>query len=497
MKSITFGQLLDKLLYLSNQKKSTLAKILGYDVSYISKWINGKNLPTQKSISDICKRTSEFVVNSLTNISMEELKSYFEIGEDINTNSILCQYLEERLKESYIYTSQKNIPDLHSRTHWEDEYNSIMHVNPRLRKQYLAKDMYLYVNKVNKLDIMISANLFKLNNNDRMAIAEMKSELEELGEKVDIRCRVLLGFEGEIEDIIFNTILMINMITMYPSIDFEVYNCDVDSNSVMLVVKDRIFHMAIFAKDKRCLLTNMSKEKKIVDEIYYSLDEIVKNQGKLIVERKSSIDIIKEKKYIQYIMSQDLRLLIGSISELFMPSDLFSEIAELVFYDDKEILDELRKINMFLQNVTYTSKLKVLIYESGLESYISSGKLNFFNIPVELTLEQRERHINHIEKIITESKNVEVKLINGNFIEDFKDNKNASLYLSKTLTLLKVNPEKEINDYSIVRDSEFKHICDKFFDSIWENDIVVNDKEDVLERMKKYLAYSKIINESF
>ena len=497
MKSITFGQLLDKLLYLSNQKKSTLAKILGYDVSYISKWINGKNLPTQKSISDVCKRTSEFIVNSLTPISMRELKSYFEIGEDINTNSILSQYLEERLKESYIYTAQKNIPDLHSRTHWEDSYNSIMHINPRLRKQYLAKDMNLYIKKVSKLDIMISANLFKLNNNDRMAIAEMKSELAELGERVDLRCRILLGFEGEIEDIIFNTILTINMITMYPSINFEVYNCDVDSNSIMSVVKDRIFHMAIFAKDKRCLLTNMSKEKRVVDEMYYSLDEIVKNQGKPIVERKSSINMIKNKKYIQYIMSQDLRLLMGSISELFMPFDLFTEVAESVFGDDKEILDELRKINMFLQNVTYTSKLKVLIYESGLESYISSGKLNFFNIPVELTLEQRERHINHIEKVITDSENVEIKLIDGNFVEDFKDRQNPSLYLSKTLTLLKINPEKEINDYAIVRDSEFKHICDKFFDSIWENDIVVNDKEDVLERMKKYLAYSKIINESF
>ena len=151
---------------------------------------------------------------------------------------------------------------------------------------------------------------------------------------------------------------------------------------------------------------------------------------------------------------------------------------------------------MFLQNVTYTSKLKVLIYESGLESYISSGKLNFFNIPVELTFEQREKHINHIEKIITESENVEIKLIDGNFVEGFKEDENPSLYLSKTLKIMKINPQSRINDYAIIRDSEFKNICDIFFDSIWENEIVVDDKYDVLERMKKYLAYSKIINES-
>ncbi|MBC5995531.1 XRE family transcriptional regulator [Romboutsia ilealis] len=496
MKNITFGQLLDKLLYLSNQKKSTLAKILGYDVSYISKWINGKNLPTQKSISDVCKRTSEFIVNSLTPITMQDLKGYFEIDDDVDTNSILSKYLEENLKESYIFTAQKNIPNIHSRTHWEDNYNSMMHINPRLRKQYLSKDMYSFLNKSNKLDLIISANLYRLNNSDRMAISDMKDQLAELEDNVKVRARLLMGFEGEHEDVIFNTILIINMITKYPDMDFKVYNCEVDSNSIMAVVKDSIFHMAIFNKDKQCLLTNMSKEKRIIDEMYYSLDEMVKNQGKPIIDRKTSIEMIRDKKFTQYIMNQDLRLLLGSISELFMPYDLFNEVASLVFGDDDEVLDELKKINMFLQNVTYTSKLKVLIYESGLESYISSGKLNFFNIPVELTFEQREKHINHIEKIITESENVEIKLIDGNFVEGFKEDENPSLYLSKTLKIMKINPQSRINDYAIIRDSEFKNICDIFFDSIWENEIVVDDKYDVLERMKKYLAYSKIINES-
>ena len=107
MKNVTFGQLLEKLLHLSNQKKSSLAKALGYDVSYISKWITGKNLPTQKSISDICRITSEFIVDSLNMSYMQDLKNYFEIDEDIENNFVLAQYLERSLKESYMYTAKK------------------------------------------------------------------------------------------------------------------------------------------------------------------------------------------------------------------------------------------------------------------------------------------------------------------------------------------------------------------------------------------------------
>ena len=501
MKNVTFGKLLEKLLYLSNQKKSSLAKALGYDVSYISKWITGKNLPTQKSISDICKTTSEFIVDSLNMSYMQELKIYFEIDEDVESNAVLAQYLERSLKESYMYTAEKSIPNLYKKTHSEDSYNSMTHINPRLRKQYLAKDANLFMNSSDKLDLIISADLYKLNNSDKMAIADMKKELMSLNASHNIhniRVRFLMGFDRQDSDIVFNTIMIINMITTYPEINFEIFNCEVDSNAVISVIKDRIFHAAMYTKDRRCLFTNMSKDKEIVDEIYYSLEDILKNQGKLIFEVKSTLDIIKNRKYLQYIMGQDLRWLIGHINELFMPYDLFDEVAKSIFGEDEEVLEELKKINMLLQNVIYKSKLKVLIYELDLRKYISVGKLNFFNIPIKLTFEQRERHINYIKKIIEEYDNVEIKLIDGNFVEEFKETQDSSIYLSKNLQMMSINPREDHNDYAIIKDNEFKNICDEFFEILWnkESEIVVNNKTEMLDRIEKTLTCTKIINEN-
>ena len=232
--------------------------------------------------------------------------------------------------------------------------------------------------------------------------------------------------------------------------------------------------------------------------MYYSLDDILKNQAKPILEIKSALDIIRKRTYLQYIMGQDLRWLIGHMNELFMPYDLFEEISESVFGDDKEVLDELKKINMLLQNVIYKSKLKVLIYELDIRKYISVGKLNFFNIPIKLTFEQRERHINYIKKIIEEYDNVEIKLIDGDFVEAFKNSQYPSIYLSKSLKMMSIDPRKGHNDYAIIKDSEFKNICDEFFEILWykESEIVINDKIEMLERIEKTLACTKIINES-
>lgn len=494
MKDMTFGQLLEKLIYLTNQKKSTLAKIVGYDVSYISKWINEKNYPTQKSISNICEITSEFIVNSADSKSKEGLKRYFEI-EEIKDDDELIKYIERNLKESYINTIQRNSNNnnTYKNPYFEDYYNSMIHVNPRLRKQYLSKDSKLYASKSGKLDVILSTNLYKLKSNDKIFIVEMKESLYKMKKNIDIKVRILIGFEGFENNTILNTLYIINMISSHPNLNFEIYNCNIGNSNVLSVTKDNIFHSAIYENDGRCLFTSMSKEIPIVNDMYYSLDEIIKSQGKPLVDNKSPIDMFKEKIYMQYMMGRDLRWILGNINELFMPSDLFMELAKILFKDEY-IIEELSQINAILQNIIYKSNLKVLIYESELMRYISKREITFFNIPIKLTLEQMKSHINNVEGIIN-NKNIEVKLIKEEFVEvtELK----PSIYLSKNLKIIKNNPEDNINDYAIIKDIEFSKVCDELFKQLWEQEeeILSSRHDEIIERISKALIYTELISD--
>lgn len=496
MKNIEFGQLLEKLLYMSNQKKITLAKELGYDISYISKWINGRNLPTQKSILNICKVTSEFIVRSLNPISKQELKHYFEIELEVKDDTELVHFIDRILNESYIFTAQKSNSNIYKSTHSEDNYNSMLHINPRLRKKYLSKDLDLYVNESSSLDIILSTNLYKLKSIDKIYIAGMKLSLGDIQKNNEVRIRFLTGFEGIENDIILNTFLIIYMITTYNDLNFEIYNCNVDNSNILSVIKDRIFHSAIFGSNGRCLLTNMTKERSIVDEAYYSFEEIIKDQGNLLVEKKCPVDLIKDKIYMQYIMGQDFRWILGSINEFFMPSDLFMELAESIFGEEEGVLQELYQINIFLQNITYKSNIKMLIYESELIKYISTWEVTFFNIPIKLTFEQMERHIKNIEYIIKNYENMEIKLIEGNILDNNYSEINPSIYLSKNVKLIKTSNIEGSNDYAIIKESEFKKACDKLFEETWnsESEKFISDKNEILDRISKTLIYARIIS---
>ena len=83
--------------------------------------------------------------------------------------------------------------------------------------------------------------------------------------------------------------------------------------------------------------------------------------------------------------------------------------------------------------------------------------------------------------------------------EYFKDNKNTSLYLSKNVKLIQTDYDDKTSDYVIIKDKEFKKMCDIFYKNIWEEDrdIIIDDKDEIIDILEKELTYVSIINENF
>ena len=502
MKNITFGNLIEKLLYISNQKKSSLAKFIGYDVSYINKWILSTYLPSSKRINEICKNISDFIIQSLDESGLINLIDYFEIPSD-SSKEYISQYIETILKEVYLDTinlNNKSVQNLPKSTHSEEYYNSFSMVKPNIIYNTFFNELNNMSDKEDSLEILISLNLMYLNHKDKIALSDLKEFLYKISKKTKVKASFLIGLGGDDKNNdVINTLLGINLIATYPSLNFKIYNCKVNSNTVVFAIKDKFLSTNIFFEEGECLFTTSSKDRRLVEEFYSNLKYTLKNKGNLLCYRKDSSSMIEDQTYIQYIMNNDLRCLLGSINEFFMPPDLFMEIAQKLFGHNKKIINELQKINLFLHNVTYKSKLRVLIYESELRKYMSSGKLHFFNTPVTLTFKESERHIEYIEKILTESNDVEIRLVDGDFVDDFKNKENPSLYLSRNLKFTKVYPESGKNYYFIISDTEFKNMCTDLFDKLWNTrtDIVISNKEEMLDRIARSISYTRLISESF
>lgn len=501
MVNVEFGKNIEKLIQFSGQKNYSLAKELGYDVSYISKWISGTMLPASKNIKNICEKTAKFVVDNATEIHKCEILAYYKL--DINkysSDESIIQYIQDMLNESYLFSSQKKANKNYIKVGKEnaEQCNSLLYIKPRLLKKHLDEDIMDLTKKEIKNDVILLADLFSLGKDDKLHIAGIRSGSTIKTEMKNVRIRFLISFDENADDIIFNTILLMNMIKIYSNINFTFYSCKHAQYSLTSVIKENSFTYTVYTDTKQCLFTNVSQDPKVVQDIYESLEEMIETRSRITFLEKNPREIILEKNYIEYMIGRDLRWLIGNMSELFMPSDLFLEIGKIVFGESKEIVDELKNIDAILQNAIYKSNIQILMYENAIRQYISNGILSFFNTTITLSLEQRQRHIEYMEKILKENEDIDIKLINGNLVDDFKNKENPTAYLSRNINIIKGNFDEYSeyeNKYLIIRDNRLDNIFKRFFKEVWESERynISKFKEEAIIRISDLLNYINIL----
>lgn len=496
-----FGKNIEVLIQFSGQKNYSLARELGYDVSYISKWISGAMLPASKNIKHICEKTAKFIVSNCTDSYKNEILKYYNLDTNNYTNDEdIIEYIQEMLNESYIFSTKKKANKNYIKLGKENEdfCNSLIYVKQKLLKKHLDYNTIQFAtNEINN-EVILLADLFSLGREDRLYIAGIRSgSIRKINIK-NTRIRFLISFDENVDDIIFNIILLINMIKIYSNIDFNLYSCKHGQYTLTSVIKENSFTYTVYTDTKQCLFTNISQDKKVVQDMYESLEDMINTRARETFLEKTPKRMILEKNYIEYMIGRDLRWLIGSMSELFMPSELFLEVGKIVFGDSKEIMDELKNIDAILQNVVYKSNIQILMYENCIRQYMSNGRLSFFNTMITISLEQRQRHIEYMEKLFKENENVDIKLINGNLIDDFKNKENPTAYFSRNINIIKGNFDEYLegeNKYLIARDTRLDNILRRFFKEVWESERynISKFKEEAVTRISDLLNYINIL----
>lgn len=471
-----FGKLLERLLQISGQKNYALAAQLGYDVSYISKWTTKSNLPANKNITVIIEGIAAFLMESLTPLTSDQLCKFFQLEEQAQ----LYKIIETALLESYEHSLHKQTKELEN----EQDYtllNSHFSVNPRLQRMTLNKLM-----KVNegKQDMIIFANLLTMGKEDKLSIAgiDQKKELRHQ------RIRMMISLQRDPANIVFDSLLIIHMLSNYANSNFCLYLTSTVPCSLMLTVKDYYSHTSILVQNHRCISSHTCMQKPLVNELYNTMEEVIHNQAKQALGRITMKEMIQENSYMQSIIAPGMCWLVGTITEQFLPSDLFYELLEQQTLEEA-YKEQLKKNYMVMQNAAMVSPIQVLLYESTLGNYILDGKLDFFQIPVTMTMHQRQRHLKYMKDLFSENHYMEIRMIEGDLVENFKKFENPSFYLSHTLSYLRMKTAESYQLY-LIRQKEVSDLFFEFFEELWghREDVVRKDTEAIQKKLEYYLS---------
>lgn len=89
-----FSELLEQLINMSGVKSIGLAKALQYDASYISKWVSGRMLPTEKTKKKILTGLSHEIVNQSTQDGLENLYKNYQVDFPEELENVIYDNLE-------------------------------------------------------------------------------------------------------------------------------------------------------------------------------------------------------------------------------------------------------------------------------------------------------------------------------------------------------------------------------------------------------------------
>jgi len=392
-----FGDLLRQLLDLCNVKMYVLAQELGYDKSYLSKWINNAKLPSEKNIDETISRISQVLIsNSSPDIKLALANSY----------GVSVRRLEKKitllLKESYWETQNSHFRPASSGSD-PLSLRQIVTGNSNCILHFLPGDTYgqWIVGEIKKadqlgksihLDILIDPQQFKTNPTD--SFRELMWMLGvQLSGGVSLKER-FIPLKGQIPDRI-------------------------------LIEKNRRIYISLTDPFSSQLYYPFSTdEPHIVESCYRSAKQYLSGCKQI-----AGYDEYWEQEYSKSIIYKKKRYLLSDMHTIYMEPELLREVVESV---DRTGRPDPRQIlyDGFMKE--FEVEKDIIIFESAIADYLNTGHLYLSSSEATLTHSQVIRHLKGIIDAAEKRNAIQVRILRDrNLTLPYSDN-NVSLFATNS-----------------------------------------------------------------
>lgn len=483
-----FSRLLDHLMSVAEMKNYTLAKELQYDVSYISKWISGRMIPSEKTGQKVLTGISKCIVDAATQGGREILLSDYQVNNCEELKAAIYDHLEAEY--NYVKDLQKNIgTNVAPKTFYYAELTL---------PQYISKMRHPVLRRVKYLDIMASMDLMAMGHEYRLQITRIENgHLVDQRVYADVHFSMLINMQTKEWDYIYDTIFLMNMMTNFTHIDFQLYGNPQAAGRTVFVVKDDFSIAGMLVGRDRCMSVVLSEEADNCNALYYNIKMLCSRE--MLLFRKTTMrDMLLSHDYVYSILSPRPRWLVGHMTEHFLSDDLFEEIVDEIADEGERVLspEELRNIHGLTKGILRESKIQLIIYESAFSDLAVTNELDFYNYKVHLTAEQRYRYMEHLLSLCETQDKLEIKLVYGRFVSDFEYIANQCVFLSDTISYLRLDNSSNRNNLVIINRSDMQEVFDRFYDEIWNqcDNVVISDKEAIVSYIKHVMQGIHLIS---
>ena len=481
-----FSSLLERLMEVAELKNYTLANELQYDVSYIS----GRMLPSAKTDKVVLQGISQCLVKESCEEGLRTLMSDYQVD---NTEDLASAIYDNLIAEyNYVRDTQN------------DTGNSVAPDTvfyPKLNMpQFLSKMHHPVLRRVNSLDIMAMMDLMYMERDYRIQISSIDSRtLMEQRRYPDVHFSMFIDLGSKNLEYIYDITFLLNMLTNMTHIDFKLYGGKQAFGKAIFAVKDEFAISGMLTDRNQCISVTVSEEPENSDTLYRYIQSLCTRE-RLLVVPSSMKEMLLGNHYTRAILSPNQRIRVGHLTERFLPRDVFDEVIAQLQGSCKEVVpvEELQWIHDLTEQSHREMPIQLLFNDSAFSEFAVTGELNFFNMKVVLTPDQRLRYIQHIYDMIRDNDNLGVKMVYGRLISDFQYVANQCISLNDSGCVLRLMASGQFS-INHVNHADLKYAFTRYFEEIWNlsSDVVLSSKEEILSFLDHTMRQTRMINKLY
>lgn len=470
-----FSSLLESLMETAEVKNYVLANRLQYDVSYISKWIGGRMMPSPKTEEVVLRGIARCIVQDGSQQGRERLLSDYQVQSNRDLEGAIYDHLMAECV--YVREAQRDTGSaIAPKTSFYPKLNM---------PQYISKMHHPVLRRVKSLEIMALMDLMGMDREYRLQIASVNSgATPEQWRYPDVHFSMIIDLSSPHLDYIYDTLFLLNMLTNMTRIDFQLYGARQAYGRAVFTVKDEFMISGMLMQGYECMAVTVSEDPDNSGTMYRAIRSLC-NRERLLVRQARMEELLMGNDYARSLISPNQRLMFGHMTEHFLDDVLFEQVVEQ--------LAKTRTGALSRQQITWFHTLskrrfqelpiRMVFYEQAFSDFAVTGEVDFYNLKIRLTPAQRLRYIEYLRDLIRNYENLSVKLVYGALISDFQYNANQCVFLSDGISYLSLDDSVTQDSLRIVNHPDMKVMLERFFDRVWNanSDVVIGDRNAVAD----------------
>ena len=467
-----FSVLLEHLLSMANLKNYALAKHLQYDESYISKWISGKSLPTEKNYEKVFSGIRQCIVDSLSDEELLPFYTEYQLTKKDDLKKAIYDHLE---------TEYNYVKDLKTST--GSEVASQISYYPELTiSQFITKMKHPSLRKVQELDVCALIDILRLDKNYQLMVADFGN----LASSKDlvfpgVHFSMFIDIESSKKSPVHAAMFLLNMLTNLSNIDFDLYAGNQACGKLVFAVRDAYSLSGMLYDNSHCFSITSCEDPVMATSLHRKIKTLC-NKETLLIRKTNMAEMIHTFDYEQSIFSKNQCWLFGHATEHFLPDDLHAELLEMYCKDlDTYSYNKLAHMHQITKKIIETAPIRLLVPLNAFSNFIVTGVLDFYGFKITLSYEQRLKYMKHLQTLFIDKYNLSLRTVKGKLITDYQHIPHPTILLSDGFTYLRL--ESHCPEYNICIPNKLivNDLFHQLFDYIWNNEVELDQPHSLLD----------------